>query len=255
MDNYHTKNKAKRAEMFIKVREKLSPLIGGLPPPEVLSVKDLLPLSQHTRDPCVSLVSTDSYFASLEGANPLVLVFASARRPGGGVEGGAVAQEEDVSLKSSWALQAAQALSFYEPSKRTSALNADLLLYVPKVVCATDAFRSVAMVGIAAPNVRGMRAQGVVESRIKADGNKSARVRLAALFELAHRRQHEEVIVGAWGCGVFSFPIPDMVENFKWAIQATAFSGKVIFALPVHPESPVWRSFLVLASPTKKPSP
>ena len=252
MENYLTKNKVARANLFAKVREELSPLINLLPPPEVLSVKDLLPLSSSQHRPLVNLISQDSLSASHAANNPLVLVFASARRAGGGVEGGSVAQEEDVSLNSSWALQAALATSFYDPTKRSSALNADLLLYIPKVLCLSDLSRTVAMVGIAAPNVRGLRDQGMVESRIKKEGNESARHRLAALFELAHRQQHDEVIVGAWGCGVFAFPITDMVENFKWAIQNTAFAGKITFALPVVPESSAWRSFSELLPPSKK---
>jgi uncharacterized protein (TIGR02452 family) len=67
----------------------------------------------------------------VKNVNSVVLVFCSAKNPGGGVTQGSIAQEESIVIHSSWFFQVKDVSGFYLKSK-SNAINTDNLLYIDK---------------------------------------------------------------------------------------------------------------------------
>ncbi|MFI6482063.1 TIGR02452 family protein [Nonomuraea sp. NPDC050663] len=136
---------------------------------------------------------------------PVVLNFASARSPGGGFLKGAQAQEESLARASSLYLSLREARAFYAAHPRgSSLLYTDAVAYSPDVrVFKDDEGRllaepyRMAVITSAAPNTR------------KLTGRELARVqetlarRGRRVLEVAAAYGHDELVLGAWGCGVF----------------------------------------------------
>lgn len=161
-----------------------------------------------------------------------VLIFGSAQKPGGGWLNGAIAQEEDVSLLSSWGTQAAKAPAGYYGT--TNGLGEDNILVAEGVwIMSTDEylltpFKPVSFVGVAAPN---RKAEGVRdEPRAKLIDHLARRLRTA--FDAWHERGISVVIGGAIGCGVFKWPPAESAEALVLALRSTPWRGELILAIP-----------------------
>lgn len=170
--------------------------------------------------------------------NPLVLVFASAKNPGGGVTQGSIAQEEVISLHSSWYFQLIDnpqiIKDFYLP-KGANAINTDNMLYLESSFLLTDEYhnmispKKVSFLGATAPNLKGMVNQG-----LKCDENMVYNIfsqRIKNVLNFAMSAPNEILIVGAWGCGVFGLSPKITAQLFKENIQSTGFNKKVIFSI------------------------
>lgn len=206
----------------------------------------------------VTLTSRDSIAEGLAkaqlGVRPTILIFGSARRPGGGWDKGAKAQEEDVALHSTWGVQAEQAGSYYALSKadNATAMNPDLLLWVERgAILAQDLYQLLAspvpcsFLAFAAPNATGLASQGVkVESQqVQALLRHHMEVRCAATLLLAEQNKVEHLILGAIGCGVFGLN-PEMVaKTWQRVIAATGYDKPITFALPSGPNSLIGITF------------
>ena len=161
-----------------------------------------------------------------------VLVFCSSRRPGGGWLNGAKAQEEDISLASTWAVQAAASDgSFYQDSDgvgNNMALMADgLWLHDPAGHPLHEPL-PVVFAGVAAPNRN-------AEQVGKLSTNQQITMlsdRLRAAFEGWHQHGVSTVVVGAIGCGVFKWDPQDSAQALKQALEQTQWKGKVVCAIP-----------------------
>lgn len=170
----------------------------------------------------------------LRYANPLALVFGSAKNPGGGVLRGSTAQEEDIALSSTWYFNVKDNIEFYgmiHPDLTYS----DKMLYVPEAYMLNNELghsitpKKVAFIGGAAPNINGMKSSGQIinEKRIY----DILRERICGLLSLAELNNHKTLIVGAWGCGVFGLD-PEKVANiFKECINDKLYSGLVVFSI------------------------
>lgn len=137
-----------------------------------------------------------------------LLNFASAKNPGGGFLTGAKAQEEDLARASGLYPCLLRASAYYAANRACgTALYTDHLVYSPRV----PFFRSrdgrlleepfVASVLTApAPN------RGVLEQRrsreLDAVRDTLAR-RTGQVLDVAARHGHRDLVLGAWGCGVF----------------------------------------------------
>lgn len=168
--------------------------------------------------------------------NPLVLVFASAKNPGGGVANGAVAQEEDISLRSTWYFQARASKGFYLAG-HASPDYTNRLLYTQRSLMLQDAHhrwlpepKALSFVAAAAPNYAAIKAQGLpIED---ADVREMLCRRTRLVLNLAHHGGHDAIVLGAWGTGVFKNPDEWVAEAFRQAIHESPFSGRIVFAIP-----------------------
>lgn len=170
----------------------------------------------------------------LRYANPLALVFGSAKNPGGGVLRGSTAQEEDIALSSTWYFNVKDNIEFYgmiHPDLTYS----DKMLYVPEAYMLKNELghsitpKKVAFIGGAAPNINGMKSSGqTINEKHVYD---LLRNRIRGLLSFAELNNHKTLIVGAWGCGVFGLD-PEKVANiFKECINDKLYSGLVVFSI------------------------
>lgn len=139
--------------------------------------------------------------------------FASFKSPGGGVERGAVAQEECICRISTLfpCLTAPEAMEkFYQPHRKMNQpLGNDDCIYTPDVtVFKTDAaypeelpvydWYKVNVVTCAAPNLRSYKGR-ITQKELKGLHIK----RIGRVLDIAKANGNDVVILGAFGCGVF----------------------------------------------------
>ena len=159
------------------------------------------------------------------------LNFASYFNPGGGFLKGAIAQEESLCHKSN--LYPALAYSgFYNERKVDENVPAEYrseVIYSPDVMFTIDdetpAF-PVDILSCAAPN-RG-RAKVTEES-----ANRELRERIELIIKLAHVKDIDYLVLGAWGCGVFKNDPKTVAQLFADVIKEYNTNIKdIIFTMP-----------------------
>lgn len=167
---------------------------------------------------------------------PLVLIFSSAKNPGGGVLNGAVAQEEDISLCSTWYFQAKESKGFYLEG-HVSPVYTDNLLYVEKSLIVKDDNhywlsepKQVSFVASTAPNYTAIGSQSLPISDTEIQ--RILHKRALNVLNLASIKGHGSVVLGAWGTGVFGLPGQLVANAFKAAIDESHFAGRIVFAIP-----------------------
>lgn len=168
------------------------------------------------------------------GGHPLVVVFGSAHKPGGGVRNGARAQEEDLSLTTSWYFHVKDCDDFYK-KQHPNLLYSDDALYVKNALLLRDQYRNdiepraISMIGAAAPNLSGMRSSNhmVAEKVIY----ETLERRIDGILALAHNNKYETLVFGAWGCGVFGLEPIKVANVFKTCLGKNIYGGNVAFAI------------------------
>eukprot|EP00929_Paragymnodinium_shiwhaense_P028090 TRINITY_DN16354_c0_g1_i1.p1 TRINITY_DN16354_c0_g1~~TRINITY_DN16354_c0_g1_i1.p1 ORF type:complete len:444 (-),score=57.33 TRINITY_DN16354_c0_g1_i1:247-1578(-) len=155
-----------------------------------------------------------------------VLNFASARNPGGGFLGGAEAQEESIARGSAiYPCLTKHMESFYTPNRHAqSGEYTHDMIYSPKVPVLRDDAGSllkkpylVDFLTSPAPNC------GVMK---RADARGGARRAAEVLDERVHRalglfaaHGATDLVLGAWGCGVFGNDPRVVADIFKWQLE------------------------------------
>ncbi len=144
-----------------------------------------------------------------EGAGPVAaLNFASARNPGGGFLNGSQAQEESLARSSALYASLLRAPEFYERHRASpSPLYSDAMICSPDCpVIRDDAGslreepRRVTFLTAAAPNAGAAATNRPGEvGRIP----EVLRRRAGLILALAASRGYRDLVLGAWGCGVF----------------------------------------------------
>ena len=178
-----------------------------------------------------------------EGYNPVLLNFASAGHPGGGVESGARAQEETIcrrstltrslySFDSSYAARYGYAL---QPGNHYPIASEYSAVYSP---CVT-VFRKgldcllmekpydVAVVTCAALNLRGK-----YPIKLTADGHMPqvakdiTRNKIRTIFRIGLAYGHDSLVLGAFGCGAFKNPPAEIAKLFHEVMEEPEFKNK-----------------------------
>jgi len=138
----------------------------------------------------------------------LALNFASAKNPGGGLWGGAKAQEEDLARMSALYFCQREQPAYYEANRTsTSMLYTDYLIYSPDVpffrdenLELLDAPFFVSIITSPAPNAgEALRRDPGATRNIHA----TLESRAGHILAVAEERGHRTLVLGAWGCGVF----------------------------------------------------
>lgn len=215
----------------------------------------------------VELSERDSVEAALRlieaGAGKVgVLVFGSARRPGGGWLNGASAQEEDVSRKTTWAL-GCESPEFHG-IEHADPIYEDRIVEVEGWAIAKESFgrlewlqapRELALAGFAAPNMRAWKEQG----RSMAEGNRRAEAALERRCAQALRSFEsmgaQAAVIGAIGCGVFQVDPKLAAKAWRAALGQAGGSLKIIeCALGPSPSESLKEAFKELVRPWEKAS-
>lgn len=166
------------------------------------------------------------------------LNFASAKNPGGGFLSGSQAQEESLARSSALYASQMEAWDFYEQHRQgSSALYSDSMILSPACPVFRDdagklleAIQPVTFVTAAAPNA------GAVKANTPDDAARIPEVlarRAEYVLALAASQGYRNLVLGAWGCGVFRND-PDTVANVFMSLLrgrwANRFS-RVVFSI------------------------
>lgn len=188
--------------------------------------------------------------AQYKGQKTVVLNFASATSPGGGVMKGSSAQEEalcrcsslyfSLNEKSMWD-------GFYSPHRTArNPLHNDDCIYTPDVVVfksdtanpellPEEDWYKVNVITCAAPNLR----ERPADSTHSGENSTPARLtdrdllaihekRLRKILAIAAAEENEAVILGAFGCGAFLNPPRIVARAMKNAVKERRYDFKVI---------------------------
>ena len=170
---------------------------------------------------------------------PVALNFASAKNPGGGFLGGAKAQEEDLARCSAlYPCLRSQPVYYQENRLAPSLLYTDHIIYAPDVPFFRDERLRyleepfcLSMITAPAPNA------GEVLSRDPSAGAQIRSVldlRARKVLAVAADRGHRQLILGAWGCGVFRNDPVQVANAFAGALADERFAAafdRVVFAI------------------------
>lgn len=182
----------------------------------------------------VVVVDSDSVSAALDEVSPVALLdFASYHNPGGGYENGAWAQEEALCSESNlWNVLDAFRDSYYEPHSRShnSGLYTSDAVYLSDIrFVRNGVVKPADVIVVAAPNAGAARKKGVS----KADVERAMRGRIDAVMAIAADNGVENLVLGAFGCGVFANDPTVVAGMFKdWLNGNSGVFKRVVFAIP-----------------------
>ncbi len=165
------------------------------------------------------------------GYNPVVLNMANAHTPGGGVEKGAIAQEESLFRRSNYHLSLTLTSGLYPIGPKE-------LLYSPKVHIS----RQNDGLPLHVPFYLDFIASAAINSPcLTADGAYAAsdrdlmRVKIEHIFQTAYALGHDSIVLGAYGCGAFRNPPGQVAELFAQVLdQFRGCFKRVDFAILKH---------------------
>ncbi|NQY05806.1 MAG: TIGR02452 family protein [Flavobacteriaceae bacterium] len=173
-----------------------------------------------------------------EVEDAMTLNFASAKNPGGGFLNGAQAQEESVARSSGLYHTQMNNYEFYERHRgMKSCVYTDSMIYSPKV----PFFRNVKGKLLAEPILSSVITSAAVNAGVvKRKESKNAKrieefmdMRIDKLLAMSYEQEHEVLILGAWGCGVFQNDPEIIARLFKEQLKGkykNAFK-RVVFAI------------------------
>ena len=167
-----------------------------------------------------TVTNEDSFRAAERLKEPMVLNFASARHPGGGFLKGASAQEESLcrcsTLFASLSSKDAEEMYRYNTENQINTYS-DYMLFSPYVVVFRDIEKGllekpfvVSVVSVPAPN-RSAGARNEPKATIR---NVLLR-RIRWMLVCAAKHGNKNVVLGAWGCGVFRNDPVQVASCFK----------------------------------------
>lgn len=149
-----------------------------------------------------------------EGLRPLVLNMACSFGPGGGVERGALAQEEDLFRRTTACLTHDAALY---------PLDDGCYIYSPVVTTLKDEryaeLAPHARVSYAMLTMAALRAPEVVGPQYRHDDDRAVMARkVRGMFQAGIRHGHDSLVLGAFGCGAYRNPPEAVCDLFRAAL-------------------------------------
>ncbi|MGX7667339.1 TIGR02452 family protein [Flavobacterium pedocola] len=199
------------------------------------------PISNYENITEITVTNATSIEALVKesGSKTAVLNFASAKNPGGGFLGGAVAQEESLARSSSLYASQLKDKTLYDTNRnQRSFLYTDTLIYSPKTVfwfddCGNPFVEAVIadVITYPAPNKGAMLQHNRQDEMSQIE--EVFKKRIDHVLHIANLEKVETLILGAWGCGVFRNNPSDVAEWFMEIISkkySKAFK-KIVFAV------------------------
>ena len=205
--------------------------VGAPRTPAVRSAKTLVRVVNGT-----SLASAREMAA--RGLVPLVLNFASARSPGGGFLNGARAQEESLARCSALYACLVQSAMYAHHRAADDAVYTDWMIHSPDVpVFRDDASAELlekpylcSFLTAAAPNA----AVALERDPSRADEVTDVLIaRLRRVLAICAAKGHRQLVLGAWGCGVFRNDPAVVARAFRTELDG-AYAGvfdEIVFAV------------------------
>lgn len=178
-----------------------------------------------------------------EGYNPVLLNFASAGHPGGGVETGARAQEETICRRSTltrsiysfdpkYAYTYGYPLQLWEHYPIFSDFGA---IYSPNVTVFREGIDCLFMeepYDVAVVTCAALNLNGHYPIRLTSDGHMPqkaidiTRNKIRTVFRIGLMYGHDSLVLGAFGCGAFKNPPAEMAKLFHEVMEDPEFKNK-----------------------------
>lgn len=188
----------------------------------------------------VGVANQDSFAAAASILGPyeqakkiLVLNFANPVCPGGGVERGARAQEEDLCRRSTLylSLRSETARAMYEYNRKLDDHRAsDYMLLSPKVEILRDTggepLDGTMVVGVLTAAAPVALRRGTPAA--KEETNQILRRRIRGILHVAAAYGYQYLVLGAWGCGVFGNDAADVSRLFYEEMKGFSRSGHTL---------------------------
>lgn len=194
-------------------------------------------IKRFTTSANVKVVQQTTVDAIIDNENKVygVLNFASAKNPGGGVLKGTVAQEEALARVSSLYPMIKQCAQFYTSTE--APYYTDKIIYTKPVYVFKDDFGNhidpieCEVITCAAPNYAFSLFD---EDGINIEKHKEVMTkRFTKVLKSAIANNQRNLILGAWGCGVFKNPPDVNAKIFRDVLNMFSSSfDDVIFAIP-----------------------
>ena len=225
----------------------LLPMMQGSVLYEDPGAVDMPPQTEGT---IVEVIDSDSLLAGKklldEGYNPAVLNFANRQTPGGGVEHGAGAQEENIFRRSNLFMSlyqfhfigdtrdVPQRPERYPMDRNTGGA------YSPNVTVfrglESDGYPmleqpySLGVVTVAAINRPELKSPTeIIDSLVE-----PVRRKIRTIYRIALKHGHDSIVLGAWGCGAFCNPPEHIARLFHEVMDEAEFKNrfrKIVFAI------------------------
>jgi uncharacterized protein (TIGR02452 family) len=214
------------------------------------------------RDPCKTIIEVTeettiqagsrlhAELGAKAGRALCLLNFASAKNPGGGFEGGSIAQEESLALSSGlYACLSTHMSDFYTSHRKNpdDGLYSHAMLYSPRVPFFRDdsgefcAMWCAGVVTSPAPNAGVAR-----KKRSDKDIVETLRERCGRVLAVAAEQGHTHLVLGAFGCGVFRNDASHVAAAFDYWLNGkySNIFERVVFAIPFDQKNfPVFSVF------------
>ncbi|MBR5349178.1 MAG: TIGR02452 family protein [Lachnospiraceae bacterium] len=204
----------------------------------------------------IIVTSEDSFEAAARYKNPLVMNFANALHPGGGFKMGANAQEESLCRASSLfeSISSEKGKLMYDfNTTHPSKVWSDFMMISPNVCV----FRNqegellakpyvVGVISVPAPN----RAGPAFRTPKKVT-TEAMEQRIRIMLSVAYLNNYRNLVLGAWGCGVFRNEAKDVAELFRKVLIDEGYAkyfNEICFAIHRKPnkrKSRNQRAFLI----------
>jgi len=190
----------------------------------------VLCLIQHSRKPTLSITVKDvdclveAQKQLAMGFNPLVLNLASELLPGGGWLRGSLAQEESICYRSTLSASLARArLAGIYP------IADEVVIYSPMV----EVFRSQTyeklpkqeIFTVAVVSCPGVRHPDVDFGIMNTRDYDRVKAKITRICQVGVLKEHDSLVLGALGCGVFKCPILDIVHAFHDVLIKSGFAN------------------------------
>jgi len=201
--------------------------------PSTLPAPSFCEDSQSAEVHCCTVVAAAQELARSENSLRVgILNFASARNPGGGFTTGAEAQEESLARSSAlYPCLTKHFKAFFVPNRnaRSGAYTHDFI-YSPEVPMIRDEAGAlldnpylVDFATAAAPNLGSMRRDGKNAEKSAED---AFRERIPRILDAFARHGVADLVLGAWGCGVFQNDPSTVASLFKEQLSGARFRGR-----------------------------
>jgi uncharacterized protein (TIGR02452 family) len=239
-------NRKECLEIFADTLAKLDPKDPSIENTVVYGPQDVkrllmskFPMHGETR-PEVRIVNLGTVeaadLATKNGVEKLaLLVFASAKNPGGGVVNGQPRGQEESLCRSSGLFPCIRKLKIYDLAKSNNmrCLYQDFVVFSPEVPVIKNGngeplekpFKA-AFLTCPAPNGKAALSKGVKIPEIR----KTMERRIDAVLAVAASHGIKNLVLGAWGTGCFGGSPEHVAKAFKWAIAKFPFDN-IIFAI------------------------
>lgn len=176
------------------------------------------------------VLNADSTEAVLQNPGAALLNFASYRHVGGGFITGAWAQEEAICHDSTLYNVLRGFGKFYAENEKTlnRSLYTDRAIFSPGIIFERGGGAAkCSVITCAAPNFSAARGHGVTQG----ENETALAKRVDFVISIAEEQACGEVILGAWGCGVFGQDPRVVARLFKERLAASSLK-RAVFAIP-----------------------